>query len=226
MKLTGWWENRSTAKRQSTMTPGWYGHQGTCSGVRIIKQTVRKNLACENSRFSSLFAAEDVSRTFLRAKRPQRRRARRNGCFRRLKKPSRTHVSLILRLTQACLPENVVWFLSSNCETPHKRMQHSWATTPNTVGCYMLRPVAHPVACCCAKFETGQTLSKQLPTFLLLRNRRSVAQQCWIRLHSLRPRTRRITHGLLGAYKILWVVSFPRPTAGPINVGVVASVCT
>ena len=105
-------------------------------------------------------------------------------------------------------------------------MQHSWATTPNTVGCYMLRPVAHPVACCCAKFETGQTLSKQLPTFLLLRNRRSVAQQCWIRLHSLRPRTRRITHGLLGAYKILWVVSFPRPTAGPINVGVVASVCT
>ena len=33
-------------------------------------------LACENIRFSSLFVAE---------KRPQRRRARRNGCFRRLK---------------------------------------------------------------------------------------------------------------------------------------------
>ena len=95
-------------------------------------------------------------------------------------------------------------------------MQHSWATTPNTVECYMLRPVAHPVACCCAKFETGQTLSKQLPTFLLLRNRRSVAQQCWIRLHSLRPRTRRITHGLLGVYKILWVVSFPRPLQVPL----------
>ena len=154
MKLTGWWENRSTAKRQSTMTPGWYGHQGTCSGVRIIKQTVRKNLACENSRFSSLFAAVDG---------PQRRRARRNSCFRRLKKPSRRHVSSILRLTQACLPENVVWFLSSNCETPHKRMQHSWATTPNTVGCYMLRPVAHPVACCCAKFETGQTFEQTTP---------------------------------------------------------------
>ena len=35
-------------------------------------------LACENIRFSSLFAAGDVSRG------PQRRRARRNGCFRRL----------------------------------------------------------------------------------------------------------------------------------------------
>ena len=36
-------------------------------------------IACENIRFSSLFAAGDVSR-----KSPQRRRARRNGCFRRL----------------------------------------------------------------------------------------------------------------------------------------------
>ena len=57
-------------------------------------------LACENIRFSSLFAAGDVSppQTFLPgvrnlntdvskrllAKRPHRRRARRNGCFRRL----------------------------------------------------------------------------------------------------------------------------------------------
>ena len=61
----------------------------------------RQVLACENIRFSSLFAAGDVSRggtsatqrqkfntddaiQFLRAKRPHRRRARRNGCFRRL----------------------------------------------------------------------------------------------------------------------------------------------
>ena len=35
------------------------------------------------SRFSSLFAARDVSRGG-RAKRPWRRRGRRNGCFRRL----------------------------------------------------------------------------------------------------------------------------------------------
>ena len=29
-----------------------------------------------------------------------------------------------------------------------KRMQHCWPTTPNIVRCYMLRPFAHPVACC------------------------------------------------------------------------------
>ena len=30
-----------------------------------------------------------------------------------------------------------------------KRTQHCWPTTPNIVECYMLRPLAHPVACCC-----------------------------------------------------------------------------
>ena len=47
--------------------------------------------------------------------------------------------------------------------------------------CCMLFDV---VACYCAKFETGQTFQQQLPTFLWFRDRRSVAQQCWIRLHS------------------------------------------
>ena len=47
--------------------------------------------------------------------------------------------------------------------------------------CCMLLDV---VACCCAKFETGQLFSQQLPTFLLFCDRRSVAQQWWIRLHS------------------------------------------
>ena len=28
-----------------------------------------------------------------------------------------------------------------------KRTQHCWPTTPNIVGCYMLRPFAHPVVC-------------------------------------------------------------------------------
>ena len=41
-------------------------------------------IACDNIRFSSLFAAGDVSRRGTFAKRPQRRRERRNGCFRRL----------------------------------------------------------------------------------------------------------------------------------------------
>ena len=38
---------------------------------------IRHKLACENIRFSTLFAGGD-------AKRPQRPKARRNGCFRRL----------------------------------------------------------------------------------------------------------------------------------------------
>ena len=33
------------------------------------------------------------------------------------------------------------------------------ANRRNIGRCYMLRPFAHPVACCCAKFDTGQTLS-------------------------------------------------------------------
>ena len=62
--------------------------------------------------------------------------------------------------------------------------RNCWPATPNIVGCYMLRPFAHPVACCCAKFETSQTFQPTTPKFLLFCDHRSVAQQCWIRLHS------------------------------------------
>ena len=55
----------------------------------------------------------------------------------------------------------------------------------------MLRPFAHPVACCwmllrvvAQSLKPVKLFSQQLPTFLLFRDRRSVAQQCWIRLHS------------------------------------------
>ena len=54
----------------------------------------------------------------------------------------------------------------------------------------MLRPFAHPVACCSMLLRIAQSLkpvklfSQQLPTFLLFRDRRSVTQQCWIRFHS------------------------------------------
>ena len=54
----------------------------------------------------------------------------------------------------------------------------------------MLRPFAHPVACCwrllrvaAQSLKPVKLFSQQLPTFLLFRDRRSVAQQCWIRLH-------------------------------------------
>ena len=76
----------------------------------------------------------------------------------------------------------------------------------NIVGCYMLRPFAHPVACCwmllrvvAQSLKPVNLFTQQLPTFLLFRDRRSVAQRCWIRLHSssniVGPRTL-ITHGL------------------------------
>ena len=84
----------------------------------------------------------------------------------------------------------------------------------------MLRPLAHLVVCCCMLLRAvGQSLkpvkllSQQLPTFLLIRDRRSVVQQCWIRtaLPTLVGLRTRIIHGL----KVLWVVSFARCTAGP-----------
>ena len=55
----------------------------------------------------------------------------------------------------------------------------------------MLRPFAHPVACClmllrvvAQSLQLVKLFSQQLPTFLLFPDRRTVAQQCWIRLHS------------------------------------------
>ena len=51
----------------------------------------------------------------------------------------------------------------------------------------MLRPFAHPVACCCVmlgvvaqSLKPVKMLSQQLPTFILFSDRRSVAQQFWI----------------------------------------------
>ena len=94
------------------------------------------------------------------------------------------------------------------------------------VTCYMLRPFAHPVACCCAKFETSQTSQPTTRniSFVPWSPKRSATmldlfgqlfQHCWGHTCSLRM-----------VYKDLWVVSFPRRTAGPNIVGVVASVCT
>ena len=63
---------------------------------------------------------------------------------------------------------------------------YCWPTTPNIVSeCYMLRPFAHPVACCCAKFETGQTLSPVQTDARLLTNN---SQQCWDLLEELYKR--------------------------------------
>ena len=96
-----------------------------------------------------------------------------------------------------------------------------------------MRPFAHPVACCWMLWRVvAQSLkpvkffSQQLPTFLSFRDRRSVAQQCWIRLHSSSNIVGAMhahyawftkTYGLYPSHDALQV---------PTLSGVVASVCT
>ena len=83
----------------------------------------------------------------------------------------------------------------------------------------MLRPFAHLIACCCAKIETGQTFQPATPniSFVPWSPKRSATmldpfaqlfQHCWGHARSFRV-----------VYKDLWVVSFPRCTAGPNIVG-------
>ena len=97
----------------------------------------------------------------------------------------------------------------------------------------MLRPFAHPVACCwmllrvvAQSLKPVKLFSQQLPTFLLFRDRRSVVQQCWIRLHSSSNIVGAThahyawftkTYGLYPSYDALQVRTY---------LGVVASVCT
>ena len=91
--------------------------------------------------------------------------------------------------------------------------QHCWMLHVVSVctSCWMLLDV---VACCCAKFETGQTFQPTTPniSFVLWSLKRSATmldsfaqlfQHCWGHACSLRM-----------VYKDLWVVSFPWCTAG------------
>ena len=107
-------------------------------------------------------------------------------------------------------------------KAPCKWTQHCWPTTwmlhvaSVCTPCCMLLDV---VACRCAKFETGQTFQPTTPTisFVPWSPKRSARmldpfaqffQHCWGHARSLRV-----------VYKDLWVVSFPRCTAGPNIVG-------
>ena len=91
-----------------------------------------------------------------------------------------------------------------------------------TACCCMLLDV---VACCCAKFETGQTFQPITPNVSFFRDRRRVAQKCWIRLHSSSNIVGAThdhyawftkTYGLYPSHDALYV---------PTKLGVVASVC-
>ena len=79
---------------------------------------------------------------------------------------------------------------------------------------------------CCLRLHGAKLFSQQLPTFLLFRDRRSVAQQCWIRLLSSFNVVGAThahyawftkTYGLYPSHDALQV---------PTLLGVVASVCT
>ena len=96
--------------------------------------------------------------------------------------------------------------------------QHCWMLHVASVciPCCMLLDV---VACCCAKFETSETFQPTTPkiSFVPWSQKRSATmldpfpqsfQHCWGHARSLRM-----------IYKYLWVVSFPRCTAGPNTVG-------
>ena len=59
------------------------------------------------------------------------------------------------------------------------------ATLLDVTCCVRLHTLLHVVGSCCAEFDKLiKFLSQQFPTFLLFRDRRSVAQQRWIRLQS------------------------------------------
>ena len=89
--------------------------------------------------------------------------------------------------------------------------------------CVRLHTLLHVVA---QSLKPVKLFSQQLPTFLLFRDRRSVAQQCWIRLHSSSNSAGAThanyawftkTYGLYPSHDALQV---------PTLLGVVASICT
>ena len=120
----------------------------------------------------------------------------------------------IIKKTDFKLVVIKVW----SSEAPCKRTQHCWMLHVASVctPCCMLLDV---VACCCAKFETGQTFQPTTPniSFVLWSPKRSATM--------LDPFARFFQHcrgharQLRMDHKDLWVVFFPRCTTGPKLVG-------
>ena len=96
----------------------------------------------------------------------------------------------------------------------------------------MLHVVSVCTPCCMLLDVVAQSLdpvklfSQQLPTFLLVRDRRSIAQQCWIHLHS----SSNIVGATYAHYAWFTKTSGLYPSQDvlqvPTMLGVVASVCT
>ena len=104
------------------------------------------------------------------------------------------------------------------------------ATLLNVTCCVRLHTLLLVVGCCCVSLAQSlkpvRLFSQQLPTFLLFRERRSVVQQCWIRLHSSSNNV-----GATHAYYAWFTTAYgfyPSHDAlkVPTLLGVVACVCT
>ena len=102
----------------------------------------------------------------------------------------------------------------------HNIVSKNFPTFLDVTCCVHLHTLLHAVA---QIFKPVKLFSPQLPTFLLFCDCRSIAQQCWIRLHS--------SSNIVGATHAHYAWSFwlyPSHDAlkVPTFLGVVASVCT
>ena len=90
----------------------------------------------------------------------------------------------------------------------------------------MLHLFAHLVACCCAKFETGQTFQPTTPNISFVPWSPKQSAQCWICLHN----SSNIVGAMHAHYawitKTYGLYSFHNALQVPNLSGIVASVCT
>ena len=73
---------------------------------------------------------------------------------------------------------------ATQAEALWKRTQHSWPSSPNIVGCYMLCPFAHPVACCSVLLGV---VVQSLKPVKLLATRKRTQQLATLQVQQLRP---------------------------------------
>ena len=116
--------------------------------------------------------------------------------------------------------------MPSTCKARSNRRNIAGQQLPTLLDvtcCVRLHTLLHVVA---QSLKPVKLFSQQLPTFLLFRDRRSVAQQCWIRLHS--------SSNIVGATHAhyTWITktyelySSHDALQVPNLLGVVASLCT
>ena len=87
-----------------------------------------------------------------------------------------------------------------------KRTQHCWPATRNIVGCYVLRPFAHAVACCCVLL--GAVAQSLKPVKLL-----STCKRTW---ELLRPFARSVTQCVFYAVIFNTLKSCQRNSCGSV----------